>query len=245
MIHVTRLPKPPILVDNETQWLDELHKAIAHRDGLLNNPQAQGQKLTSAEDKVKTVQKRYNRREIKDALVNMFHGKCAYCESPIGVVAYGHIEHFCPKSLCVDKTFSWENLLLACDRCNVGKGTKFPVDVMDNPLLIDPTDSRVDPNNHLKFSWDEKAKLASIYGLDDKGRKTVEIFDLNGTGGRIDLIKARSRQVRNLLALLILTRQNNQEALDLLHEACQPDAPYSAFAHAYITEVISQINIGA
>jgi hypothetical protein len=167
----------------------------------------------------------------------MFNGKCAYCESKITVVTYGAIKHFYPKSQYPDLTFTWENLLLSCDKCNDAnhKGTNFPLDdITGNPLLIDPTDGVTDPNTHLEFVWDEMAKLASVYGRDRRGQIVEDIFDLNGLRGRKELINHRSQYIKKLLALLRLAKQGDSEALSLLQEACQLGAEYYAFASIYI-----------
>jgi uncharacterized protein (TIGR02646 family) len=166
----------------------------------------------------------------------MFHGKCAYCESKIMVVTYGEIEHFRPKSIYVDLTFTWENLLLSCDICNNTnhKGTKFPLDSQGYPLLIDPTDPTIEPSNHLEFSWDATAGIASVYGRDQRGTTVENIFDLNGTRGRTELINHRSKYVKRLLALLRFAQSGDQEAITLLKEASEPSAEYSAFAITHI-----------
>lgn len=222
MIRVQRTPDPSVLRNNATLWLSELKK-------LKSNP-------NSTQSAIKKAQDKYNKKEVKDALIKMFHGKCAYCESKIRTVAYGDIEHFFPKSLYPDLTFIWKNLLLACSICNnaTHKGTKFPLDDQGNPLLIDPTDGITDPNRHLEFVWDDDAKLASVYGRDERGITVENIFDLNGKRGRRQLIDNRSKYVRKLFALMTLAKQGEQEALSLLKEACQPKEEYSAFALIYI-----------
>jgi len=222
LIQVQRTPEPSVLRNNATLWLSELKK-------LKSNP-------NSTQSAIKKAQDKYNKKEVKDALIKMFNGKCAYCESKITTVAYGEIEHFFPKSLYPDLTFVWKNLLLACSICNnaAHKGTKFPLDDQGNPLLIDPTDGITDPNRHLEFVWDDVAKLASVYGRDERGITVENIFDLNGKRGRTELIAARSKSIKRLLALLTLAKKGNQEALSLLKEACQPEEEYRAFALIYI-----------
>jgi len=222
LIQVQRTTEPSVLRNNATLWLSELNK-------LKSNP-------NSTKSAIKKAENKYNHPQVKDALIKMFHGKCAYCESKIRTVAYGDIEHFFPKSLYPDLTFVWKNLLLACSICNnaAHKGTKFPLDDQGNPLLIDPTDGITNPNRHLEFVWDDVAKLASVYGRDERGRTVENIFDLNGKRGRTELIAARSKSIKRLLALLTLAKKGNQEALSLLKEACQPEEEYSAFALIYI-----------
>lgn len=84
----------------------------------------------------------------KPALSDLFHGKCAYCESRDELGALD-LEHFRPKANASDLTglktdnlryawlaYDWDNLLLACRACNltrklsdhiIGKGARFPV----------------------------------------------------------------------------------------------------------------------
>lgn len=132
MIPVVRSFTPDVLVRNGAQWLNDLHRAIEELERLQTDPSATQQDLQRAREKISKTRKRYNHEAIKSALVKMFYGKCAYCESQIRHITYGHIEHFCPKDNagCIDQTFEWSNLLLACDICNNAghKGTKYPVD---------------------------------------------------------------------------------------------------------------------
>lgn len=39
----------------------------------------------------------YSRDSVKLALINLFEGKCAYCESKVNAVAARDIEHYRPK----------------------------------------------------------------------------------------------------------------------------------------------------
>jgi hypothetical protein len=51
---------------------------------------------------IREAQSKYRNSQIKKRLVEMFHGKCAYCESKITGVGYGAIEHSRPKSQYID-----------------------------------------------------------------------------------------------------------------------------------------------
>lgn len=76
-------------------------------------------------------------------LKTIFHGKCAYCEMPDA----DEIDHFWPKSPHPQNglrgtpqyMFAWENLLLACHRCNSFscKGSRMAWDG-ENPRLLNP-----------------------------------------------------------------------------------------------------------
>ena len=103
MINVRRIDQPKILSQKARAWTQKLLAAQTEKDRS-------------------NAQKKYRHRNIKDDLVRMFRSKCAYCESKITHVDYGHIDHYRPKSKFPDLTFEWSNLLLACGICN---GTKY------------------------------------------------------------------------------------------------------------------------
>ncbi|MCJ8208559.1 hypothetical protein MUY27_02485 [Mucilaginibacter sp. RS28] len=71
----------------------------------------------------------YSDPEVKNALIELFKGKCAYCESTFLHVYSGDVEHFRPKGeieeAVPDKkpgyywlAADWDNLLLSCRNCN-------------------------------------------------------------------------------------------------------------------------------
>lgn len=236
MIFVLRTQMPKILRQSAAQWLAELQDALTELEQLEANPGAGDQIKKTARKRVKKAQGRYGHPQVKAALVRMFRGKCAYCESKVTGVTYGQIEHFYPKGKYVDRVFQWENLLLSCDLCNTvqHKGTKLPLDGDGSPLLIDPTS--VVPEAHLLFSWNPRVRLACVYGRDARGKETVQTFDLNGVRGRKELLKSRSEHVRALLVVQRFADQGDDEARSLLLDACKSDAPYAAFARTCIEQ---------
>ncbi|QGJ79194.1 hypothetical protein CN204_31890 [Sinorhizobium meliloti] len=73
----------------------------------------------------------YSHDTVRDALQNLFHNKCAYCESKIAGSQDTDIEHYRPKGRVTDALKSgvahpgywwlameWTNLVLACTHCN-------------------------------------------------------------------------------------------------------------------------------
>lgn len=234
MISVPRTPRPSAITRNSANWLRKVREARDNLNSTLADPSKTESDIKQAQGKLKQALEKYRHNDIKDALIKMFSGKCAYCESKINHITYGAIEHFRPKGdpAFEHLAFEWTNLLLSCDICNDAghKGTNFPVDFAGNPLLIDPTDGITDPNTHLDFSWDEVAGLASVYGRDIRGQEVERIFELN----RKELLKIRSQRVKSLIALLELAKTGHSKAVALLEESCEPDAEYSAFALIYI-----------
>ena len=89
MIPVQRVPKPNVLQKREVRWLKELQEASDERQRVESNPQSTEQDIKRAKRKVDNAQNKYRHEEIKNTLVEMFHGKCAYCESKIEHVSCG------------------------------------------------------------------------------------------------------------------------------------------------------------
>lgn len=117
MIHVDRkpVPKPAALDKKNKQGATETERAIAY--------------YTSAQYNGANYEfDAYRDPEVKDALIKLFHGKCAYCESTFLHVYAGDIEHFRPKGEITEAdppkpgyywlAADWDNLLLSCRNCN-------------------------------------------------------------------------------------------------------------------------------
>lgn len=120
MIKLAKVAEPHVLHDNAATWTKELQA-----------------KLAAGEEPSKYLLGRYAHPKIKTALLEETHGKCAYCESPLGHVAYGDIEHIIPKSLEPSLRFEWHNLTIACDVCNTNKSN---TEGIIDPYQCDPTE---------------------------------------------------------------------------------------------------------
>ncbi|MHB1085352.1 MAG: HNH endonuclease [Thiobacillus sp.] len=107
-----KLPKPPILADNEDIWLEEF----------------------LSDRKNKTKRYRYRHSEIKATLREETFDKCVYCESKLGHSSPGDVEHKMPSSKVPEKHFDWDNLTMACQECNRRKNAFY--DAHDG--FIDP-----------------------------------------------------------------------------------------------------------
>ncbi|MHC4259685.1 MAG: retron system putative HNH endonuclease [Planctomycetota bacterium] len=112
MRKVTRLSAPGPFEKGAPQWT----KALLEK---IQECERNGTRVP------KRVYNRYRRDDVKERLDEMYRGLCCYCEGRIGVVEFGHIEHRMPKRKFPKHTYNWENLHLACTRCNVNKGTKY------------------------------------------------------------------------------------------------------------------------
>ncbi len=129
---------------------------------------------------------RYKQPDVLEALKRMYSDDsgrcyCCYCESQIDAISYPHIEHRKPKSKFPECSFDWDNLHLACERCNAHKGDKW--DEKDEIL-----DAVVDEpiSSHLGYRIEP---LSGVYreALSPRGLTTLEQADLN----RLALRKSR------------------------------------------------------
>lgn len=105
---------------------------------------------------------------LKDSLMELSHGKCAYCECSLAKESnYMEVEHFQDKHQYPDKVLEWNNLLPSCKHCNGHKSTH---DVVANPI-VNPFEDN--PNDHLYLQhYRYKAR-------DRKGEETISVLDLN------------------------------------------------------------------
>lgn len=172
----------------------------------------------------------YAKPYIKDALLKMSNGKCAYCECDVTKESnYMEIEHFHDKYDYPEEVVEWDNLLTSCKHCNGNKSTH---DTYKKPI-IEPT--KDNPKKHLYF------KSYAIRGKTVLGKMTDKVVYLNDTN-RLVMVRFKiGEAIRNKLdTLLILTEEysNGQNSTrrknriigtlkDLLIEA-QPTAAYSA-----------------
>ena len=135
---------------------------------------------------------RYAHPQIRSALEAETGSKCAYCEGLINHVAYSHIEHKLPKSRYPELVCKWENLTIACPRCNTNKGN---YDDPECPLL----DPYVDDVEH-------EVAFGGPLALPRGGARasaTITKLDLN----RKDLLFARSETLMSLHRLLDLVER--------------------------------------
>ena len=172
MIHVNQGTKPQVLLANEQAWTDEYLEWSQNRVG----PEPQ----------------RYRHPQIRSALEAETHSKCAYCEGLVKGVAYTHIEHKLPKKNHPKMVCAWENLTVACPKCNTNKGG---YDEPKCPLLDPYVD---DVENWVAFY----GSLALSRG-GPRSRATITRLGLN----RMDLVHERGQAIIQLDLLLELVER--------------------------------------
>lgn len=204
MIKLNKQEEPAILRQNWQAWTKALVEKLAA-----------GQKPTKAE------KSRYGHPEIKAALVQETHGKCAYCESKVRHITYGDIEHVSPKSADPNVWFKWSNLTLACDVCNTNKSDF----IGDHDTFIDPY--AVDPEEHF---WPLGPVMQPKPGC-NAASITERVIMLN----RPDLVERRRERLSGLMKILEVIERVKDPALREillldLDEETKSDKEYAALA---------------
>lgn len=176
----------------------------------------------------------WNRKQIKEPLLQISSGKCAYCEvSIVEESKYMEVEHFRCKDDFPEKVVEWDNLLPSCKRCNGRKGT---YNVETDGMIVNPFDSY--PRVHMYF------RNYRLRWRDEMGRRTIiDALYLNDTarlvGTRMQLGEAICAALEGLRQNLEDYNSGNQTVRNwakitmgverLLREA-QPESPHSALA---------------
>jgi uncharacterized protein (TIGR02646 family) len=173
MIRLHRGAEPGFLAENKTAWTERFNRVPPPRDWATED----------------------GKEQLREALEPVSQGKCAFCESLLGVATYREIEHYWPKSRYGDRVFIWENLFLACRLCNGAKS-----DQDHGGALVKPDDE--EPERLFWLNLDS-GKLEPRDGLTGEQvrrvQKTIQICDLN----RGDLCQVRLAQVRLAMNTLV------------------------------------------
>jgi len=162
--------------------------------------------------------------EAKEALAEMAHFKCAYCESPIAAESTGEVEHFKPKSLFPLLVYDWNNYFLACGGCNRAKLNRWPAGGKE---YARPDEG--DPPSWFLFFEDGSVE-AVVQG--EAGDLTIRDLKLN----KAWLRRQRARVIRGALHRLqlcltypgITPEVRASLARDLVASYQAPENPYSA-----------------
>lgn len=179
MRNVKRLPEPDTLRRRGARWTRELLEQVE-------------EKRRNRRHKIEAKYfDRYNRGDVKNTVIRMYKGLCCYCESRILDVDFGHIEHRMPKRVYPEDTYQWENLHLACTKCNNAKGDKYD----EKYPILDATDE-VPISEHLTYKIRNVGVVC--WPLDGWGKTTEEHADLN----REELSDVRNKLMMCALSLI-------------------------------------------
>jgi uncharacterized protein (TIGR02646 family) len=199
-------------------------------------------------NRLSTEENLYKAEPVVHALYEMQNGKCCYCEGEIPETGPRKtIEHFRPKERDEFKSLKndWGNLLLACFECNGNKSNKFPVDEHSQPLIIDPTDPSINPEEHLEFivSLESICLYGMIFERNNSsfGRATINAINLDSKA----LIQARGDFIQQLYLhfhqMLKAMRDNELDNATLektlILKYAEPRKKFSACAKEFIEKM--------
>ena len=196
----------------------------------------------------------YGSNEVREVLGRLQHNKCCYCERKTS----GQIDHFRPKSTIRQSkgskrvhpgyywlAYRWENLLFACEQCNLRKSDYFPLEDpgqrarshldslnQEAPLLLNPY-VETNPSAHLTFDGSACRPTTA------RGRATVTLLELN----RPILQDERQNLLNTLEILSKIARHPDcpdtlrREAMEAMDAFARTDARYSAMVCEYLSVV--------
>ncbi|KFE67454.1 AAA family ATPase [Hyalangium minutum] len=204
---------------------------------------------------------------VRPALIELFHGKCAYCESSVAATGSTAVDHFRPRmdAANLDRKISpihywwlmatWDNLYLACLECNRYKRNLFPVRHQravpesfgqalesEGRLLIDPCND--EPEQSFAFQPN-----GQVEPLDEHAKVTIEVLQLN----RPSLVHMRRdhyARITQELGLWISSQRQTSVSGDDRLEAGLRDrllsythssAPYAAVARQALRHVLHRL----
>ncbi|MCC5946752.1 MAG: AAA family ATPase [Bernardetiaceae bacterium] len=181
--------------------------------------------------------------EVKQALLEVYNHKCAYCECEVGtsdsplVVA-----HYRPPSHYYWLCFEWTNLLLLCESCALYRDRSFPIEDEQHRIINAPNDEKdwkidapimlaehpllLHPQLDVPERFFAFDKNANIYALHKnlRAETTIELYHLNRGNAALErkerLASAKLEFVKRIDRFL----DTNPKAMDnrpLIEEAFQ------------------------
>ena len=188
----------------------------------------------------------YAHKTVRKGLNELYHDKCAYCESDTRATAESRIDHYRPKSEVKEEpqhpgyywlAYEWSNLVPACEKCNNAKSSFFPIDTEGKRVMGPVFDDKrnLDCLAASKIYRDEKPLIlhpeidepekhiiflpnGSVKEITERGQWTIKMCNLN----REELVLKRKKIIddfRNQLEDLIDTlteHKNSNKARDVI-----------------------------
>ena len=134
------------------------------------------------------------KQPLKDALLGMTCGKCAYCECQLDIESKDvTIDHFLPKSNYPNMVLQWENLLPSCLRCNRDKNDY-------SEKIVDPCIDN--PQEYLALNKKNRYRLEGL-DRDGVGKNTLISIKLNDIA-RVMVPRMRMQRLRQVICLMMI-----------------------------------------
>jgi hypothetical protein len=209
---------------------------------------------------------------LKAHLIDVFHGKCGYCEARFTPTSFGDVEHYRPKGRVSEdknhKGYYWlaykpTNYLPACQLCNEpAKRDHFPIegtracsemDVLDDerPLLIDPYKDRYEqhleflPSTFLSPSGTPPRLPGDVRARTKKGDYTVSTMELY----REPIRQARQQEMMaassgiQLAFFNLVTTRNWDQFIESLQKYLSVDRQFRTAVYYEFREFLIQMKL--
>jgi uncharacterized protein (TIGR02646 family) len=153
------------------------------------------------------------KRVIRQALLELSHGKCAYCEQTLNASSLTEIDHYTARSLRPDLAFEWTNLLPTCSVCNNRKRGQDHHD-----LLLKPDNDDPEPSLWLDFSTGRlRPNPRRDHDQQARAQVTIDTCDLN----RRALARFRLDFLERVAQLAGRSKAADAELRGLMHPEAQ------------------------
>jgi uncharacterized protein (TIGR02646 family) len=202
------------------------------------------------------VENDYKRNDVHDALLKMQHFKCCYCEKDLSRSGKSEIwvEHFVAKT---DDSFkdaggninwneanAWENLLYACGTCNRSKGTIPPFDSNGKRNLINPSYSRINPEDHVEFFIEDVIIYYKERDGSSLGSNTIKNLKLKARHDVYSALRKREIEIDSIFSDLVdaLSAGNDIVANSKLADLTKMTSAHQSHASFCRKYIIQQVN---
>lgn len=214
MIHIDRLAIPDILVRKQAEWQQK------YEEKLKVNPAA------------RPDSSKYAHPDIKLRLGECSYDKCFYCETLLSGGEPKEVDHFMEVAIDHSKAFDWDNLYLACTKCN-DKADHNTIPV--NETLDPCRDSDEEISRNIYF----KDEMVCAHHDSKKGPNTIRKYHLNSESLQLKRsrhLKYIMKSIMNIQAEMIKEGRHDYtdaEKTKLL-SFIQKDQPYSMMCKQFI-----------
>ena len=210
--------------------------------------------------------------KLKEHLIDLFHGKCGYCEAKFIAVAFGDVEHYRPKGSVSEEPnhpgYYWlayapTNYLPACQLCNEpAKKDHFPIagtrahsdaDPLEseNPLLLNPYVDHYE--EHLEFVPSKYTAPAGtapqipgdIKAKTPKGQYTISTMELDRDPimqARLNEMTAATQSIELAFVSLGTTR-NFKQFIESLQKQVSEDRPFRTAVYYELRDFLMQVRL--
>lgn len=201
----------------------------------------------------------YKHDDVLDALLEIQHFKCCYCEKYLPSVGKSAmwVEHFVARTdisfkdalgnTIWNEANAWGNLLYSCSTCNRSKGKTPPFDSNGERRLIDPSYCRIDPEDHVEFFIDDVVIFYKERNGSSLGKNTIENLKLKKRTDVYAALRKMELEIASMFSDLVtgLIEGNTVKADSMLADLTKMTSahqPHASFCRKYVIQKVNKFN---